>query len=60
MDRRESAEDVATRLVLRNGVKSVAALYDMQYDPELRDEMTCASPTTGDPVGRPFMIPRTV
>ena len=56
----ERVEDVSTHPALRNGVKSVAALYDMQHDPELREEMTYASPTTGDPVGLSFMIPQTV
>ena len=56
----ERVEDVTTHPALRNGVKSVAALYDMQHDPELREEMTYASPTTGDPVGLSFMIPHTV
>ena len=56
----ERVEDVTTHPALRNGVKSVAALYDMQHDPELREEMTYASPTTGDPVGLSFMIPQTV
>ena len=56
----ERVEGVTTHPALRNGVKSVAALYDMQHDPELREEMTYASPTTGDPVGLSFMIPQTV
>jgi 4-hydroxyphenylacetate 3-monooxygenase len=56
----ERVEDVTTHPALRNGVKSVAALYDMQHDLELREEMTYASPTTGDPVGLSFMIPQTV
>ena len=56
----ERVEDVTTHPALRNGVKSVAALYDMQHDPELREEMTYASPTTGGPVGLSFMIPQTV
>jgi len=56
----ERVEDVTTHPALRNGVKSVAALYDMQHDPELREEMNYASPTTGDPVGLSFMIPQTV
>jgi len=56
----DRVEDVTTHPALRNGVKSVAALYDMQHDPELREEMTYASPTTGDPVGLSFMIPQTV
>ena len=56
----ERVEDVTTHPALRNGVKSVAALYDMQHDPKLREAMTYASPTTGDPVGLSFMIPQTV
>ncbi len=56
----ERVEDVTTHPALRNGVKSVAALYDMQHDPEQREAMTYASPTTGDPVGLSFMIPQTV
>jgi len=56
----ERVKDVTTHPALRNGVKSVAVLYDMQHDPELREEMTYASPTTGDPVGLSFMIPQTV
>jgi len=45
---------------LRNGVRSVADLYDMQLDPGLQEEMTYASPTDGEPVGLSFLIPRTV
>ncbi len=55
----ERVQDVTTHPGLRNGVKAVAALYDMQYDPGLREEMTFASPSTGDPVGLSFQIPRT-
>ena len=54
----ERVEDVTTHPALRGGVKSVAALYDMQHDPDLREEMTYASPTTGDPVGLSFLIPQ--
>jgi aromatic ring hydroxylase len=43
----ERVKDVTTHPALRNGVRSVAALYDMQHVPELREEMTYASPTTG-------------
>ena len=45
----ERVKDVATHPALKNGVKSVAALYDMQHDPDLREEMTFASPSTGAP-----------
>jgi len=40
-------------------LRSIAALYDMQHDPTLRDEMTYVSPTSGDRVGLSFIIPRT-
>ena len=55
----EKVQDVTAHPGLRNGVKGVAALYDMQHDPTLREEMTFASPSTGDPVGLSFQIPRT-
>jgi 4-hydroxyphenylacetate 3-monooxygenase len=54
----ERIADVTTHPALRNGVRSIAALYDMQYHPDLKDEMTYVSPTTGDPVGLSFIIPR--
>ena len=56
----ERVKDVTTHPALQNGVRSVAALYDMQHDPELREEMTYASPTTGQPVGLSFLLPQTV
>jgi 4-hydroxyphenylacetate 3-monooxygenase len=55
----ERVEDVTTHPALRNGVHSVAALYDMQHDPDLKDEMTYVSPSTGERVGLSFIIPRT-
>ena len=58
--RGERVKDVTTHPGLRNGVSTIAGLYDMQHDPALRDEMTYPSPTTGDSVGRSFMTPRTV
>lgn len=43
----------------RNVVQTYAGLYDLQHDPARRDVMTYASPTSGDPVGTSFMVPRT-
>ena len=54
----ERVKDVTTHPGLRNGAQSVAALYDMQHDPLLRDEMTYAGPT-GEREGLSFIIPRT-
>ena len=56
----ERLKDVTIHSALRNGVTSVASLYDMQYDPVLREEMTFASPSTGDQVGLSYRIPQTV
>src|SRR6516165_6197633 len=56
----ERVEDVTTHPALRNGVRSVAVLYDMQYDPELQEEMTYTSPTTGQPVGLSFLVPQSI
>src|SRR6266511_3810095 len=54
----ERVADVTTHPALRNGVRSIAALYDMQHDPDLKEEMTYISPTTGESVGLSFIIPR--
>ena len=44
----------------RHIARSIAALYDLQHDPVLRDELTYISPTTGERVGLSFLIPRSV
>ena len=56
--RGERVDDVTSHPGFRNGVNSVAALYDLQHDPEVGKEMTFASPTTGDQVGLSFMVPK--
>jgi 4-hydroxyphenylacetate 3-monooxygenase len=43
----------------QGGIRSLAQLYDMQHEPELRDEMTYPSPSSGEPVGMSFLQPRT-
>lgn len=57
--RGERVEDVTTHPAFRNGVQTLADLFDMQHDPKLRDEMTYESPTTGDRVGLSFIMPKT-
>jgi 4-hydroxyphenylacetate 3-monooxygenase len=52
--------DVTTHPALCHGVRSIATLYDMQHDANLRDEMTYRSPTSGDPVGLSFIIPKSL
>ncbi len=55
--RGERVKDVTAHPGLRNGVQTLAHLYDMQHDPALRDQMTYLSPTTGDRVGLSFITP---
>src|SRR4029453_7135898 len=55
----ERVRDVTRHPGLSSGANAIASLYDMQCDPELREVMTFKSPTTGDPVGLSFIIPRT-
>ena len=49
--------DVTTHPALRNGVRTLASLYDMQHDPALRDDMTYVSPLSGERVGLSFIMP---
>ena len=51
--------DVRTDPRFEGGARTMAALYDMQHDPRLSQRLTYASPTTGDPVGLSFLIPKT-
>src|SRR3989442_14740520 len=55
----ERVKDVTNHPALRNSVHSLAALYDMQHDPILRETMTYRSPTSGDQVGLSFITPQT-
>ena len=56
--RGERVDDIPSHPVFRNCVRTVASLYDMQHEAKLKKEMTFPSPTTGDPVGVSFLIPR--
>ncbi|TWI55270.1 4-hydroxyphenylacetate 3-monooxygenase, oxygenase component [Halalkalibacter nanhaiisediminis] len=40
-------------------LQTKAALYDMQYDPKLKEEMTFISPETGEPIGLSYLQPKT-
>jgi len=55
----ERVKDVTTHPGLRRGALTIAALYDMQHDPELGAAMTFASPSSGERIGQSFIIPRT-
>jgi hypothetical protein len=50
-------EDPTTHPAMRNGLETLASLYDRQWDePEIT---LCDSPSSGAKVGRTFLIPRT-
>ena len=55
----QQVKDVTTFPALRNGINTLTGLYDMQLKPELKDEMTYVSPTSGQRVGLSFISPRT-
>ena len=55
----ERVKDVTTHPGLRRGAQAIAALYDLQHDPELRDALTYVSPSSGERVGLSFIVPRT-
>ncbi len=50
--------DVRTHPALRRGVATMAELYDMQHEADRSAIMTYESPSTGDPVGTSFIIPK--
>ncbi|MXZ92608.1 MAG: 4-hydroxyphenylacetate 3-monooxygenase, oxygenase component [Chloroflexi bacterium] len=54
----EKVADVTRHSAFAGGLQTVAGLLDMQHDPAIRDEMTYASPSSGDPVGLSFIMPR--
>jgi 4-hydroxyphenylacetate 3-monooxygenase len=55
----ERIRDVTAHAGLRRGAETIARLYDMQFDSELRSEMTFTPPEGGEPAGLSFIIPRT-
>ncbi len=54
----QKVKDVTTHPAFAGGLRTVAGLLDMQHDPARRDEMVYESPSTGDPVGLSFIMPR--
>uniref|UniRef100_A0A831TJ00 4-hydroxyphenylacetate 3-monooxygenase, oxygenase component n=1 Tax=Thermorudis peleae TaxID=1382356 RepID=A0A831TJ00_9BACT len=50
--------DITEHPAFKNITRSIAALYDMQHDPALRDAMTFVSPSSGERVGLSFIQPR--
>jgi 4-hydroxyphenylacetate 3-monooxygenase len=54
----ERIEDVTTDPRFAGGARTQAELYDLQHRPDLIDQMTYESPTSGDRVGLSFIQPR--
>lgn len=52
------SENVVDHPAFRNVAASFAELYDLQHRDDLRDVLTYASPTSGEPVGTSFLVPR--
>ena len=51
--------DVTDYAPLQGVIGTIAALHDDQHDPALRDILTYASPTTGEPVSTTYLEART-
>lgn len=54
----ERVADVTTHPVFKRSVEQLALLYDMQFDPALRDTLTYVVPETGERAGAAFMPAR--
>lgn len=51
--------DVTEHPATRGAAREIARLYDLQHDPRHADFALTASPSSGDPVGAQFLLPRT-
>src|ERR1700694_1707748 len=54
----ERVRNVTTHIAFRAAARSIARLYDIAAEPQLRERMTFRSPKTGEPVLRAYQIPR--
>lgn len=52
--------DVVAHPILGRMARTLAGLYDLQRDPAHQTELTCESPSSGDPVGLSFLQPRSI
>jgi len=56
----ERVKDVVGHPTLGRMARTLAELYDLQWDPALKSKLTYPSPKTGDPVSLAFIQPRSV
>lgn len=54
----ERVKDVTVDPRFRGAIQTIADLYDLQCKPELQDQMTFESPSSGARVGLSFLLPR--
>ena len=48
----ERVKDVTAHVAFREAARSIARLYDIAAQPQMRERMTFVSPKTGEPVAR--------
>jgi len=53
----ERVSDVATHPAFRRTAATLAAIFDLQYDPGFEARLTYRSPTSGDPVSIAYLMP---
>src|SRR6266851_239269 len=53
----ERVKDVTAHRAFREAARSIARLYDIAAEPDMRERMTFISPKTGEPVLRAYQIP---
>ncbi|MEO8715789.1 MAG: 4-hydroxyphenylacetate 3-hydroxylase N-terminal domain-containing protein [Acetobacteraceae bacterium] len=56
----ERVRDVTADRRFAGAARAMAALYDMQHEPDLRARMTYASPLSGEAVGMSFIQPASI
>ncbi|MGH2599046.1 MAG: 4-hydroxyphenylacetate 3-hydroxylase family protein, partial [Dehalococcoidia bacterium] len=53
-------QDVVAHPRLGRTARTIAALYDLQHDSELHEQMTFPSPSSGEPVALSYLIPQSI
>lgn len=56
----ERVADVTAHPRLARTAATIAALYDLQHDPALHEQMTFRSPSSGEPAALSYLIPHTI
>ena len=56
----ERVSDVTTHPLLNRAARSLAALYDLQWDSAYQAQLTYPSPSSGNPVSLAFLQPRSI